>query len=144
MSGYLIGSQEANKRPLPPNAELAWWYQFYFATERGRLGYEQYRRDFAKLIWKTASPTWRFDEATFERSADPGEPSNIVDVVVHNYRWRLGVAGGESRYDDLERQLALGPPVIVPGSPSKATRTVLPIRRPPHTGRSSSVRTPTG
>ncbi len=114
VSGYLIGSQEANKRPLPPSAELAWWYQFYFATERGRLGYEQYRRDFAKLIWKTASPAWGFDDATFERSAASLENPDHVDIVVHNYRWRIGVAGGESRYDDLERQLALGPPITVP------------------------------
>ncbi len=114
VSGYLIGSQEANKRPLPPSAELAWWYQFYFATERGRLGYEQYRRDFAKLIWKTASPTWDFDDATFERSAASLDNPDHVDIVVHNYRWRIGVADGESRYDDLERQLALGPPITVP------------------------------
>jgi pimeloyl-ACP methyl ester carboxylesterase len=114
VSGYLIGSQEANKRPLPPSAELAWWYQFYFATERGRLGYEQYRRDFAKLIWKTASPTWDFDDATFERSAASLDNPDHADIVVHNYRWRIGVADGESRYDDLERQLALSPPITVP------------------------------
>jgi pimeloyl-ACP methyl ester carboxylesterase len=114
VSGYLIGSQEANKRPLPPSAELAWWYQFYFATERGRLGYEQYRRDFAKLIWKSASPTWDFDDATFDRSAASLENPDHVDIVVHNYRWRIGTADGEPRFDDLERRLAQAPPITVP------------------------------
>jgi pimeloyl-ACP methyl ester carboxylesterase len=114
VSGYLIGSQDANKRPLPPSAELAWWYQFYFATERGRLGYEQYRRDFAKLIWKSASPTWDFDDATFDRSAASLENPDHVDIVIHNYRWRIGGADGEPRYEDLERQLAQAPLITVP------------------------------
>ena len=67
VSGYLIGSQEANRMPLPPKAELQWWYQYYFATERGQAGYEKYTRDFAKLIWQIASPKWDFDDATFDR-----------------------------------------------------------------------------
>ena len=114
VSGYLIGSQSANVAPLPPPAELSWWYQFYFATERGRSGYDQYRRDFAKLIWHTASPKWSFDDETFERSAASFDNADHVDIVIHNYRWRLGLAPGESRYDDLEKQLATSPIITVP------------------------------
>ncbi|HEV7683949.1 MAG TPA: alpha/beta hydrolase [Pyrinomonadaceae bacterium] len=114
VSGYLIGSQAAGRMPLPPGAELQWWYQYYFATERGRAGYEKYRHDFAKLIWQTASPKWNFDEATFDRSAAALENPDHVAIVVHNYRWRLGLAEGESRYDDLERRLAAGPVITVP------------------------------
>jgi pimeloyl-ACP methyl ester carboxylesterase len=114
VSGYLIGSPEANKMPLPPMAELQWWYQFYFATERGRAGYEEYRHDFAKLIWQIASPKWDFDDATFDRSAASFENQDHVDIVIHNYRWRLGLAEGEPKYDDLERQLAEGPLISVP------------------------------
>jgi pimeloyl-ACP methyl ester carboxylesterase len=114
VSGYLIGSQEANQKPLPPKAELAWWYQFYFATERGRLGYEQYRREFAKLIWHTASPTWQFDDATFDRSAGSLENADHVDIVIHNYRWRIGIADGEPKYHDLEQRLAEGPAITIP------------------------------
>jgi pimeloyl-ACP methyl ester carboxylesterase len=114
VSGYLIGSQEANKAPLPPAAELAWWYQFYFATERGRLGYERNRHDFAKLIWKLASPQWRFDDATFDRSAASLDNLDHVAIVIHNYRWRLGLEKGEPRYDDLERRLAAAPVIGVP------------------------------
>ena len=114
VSGYLIGSQEANKAPLPPNAELAWWYQCYFATERGRAGYDKYRRPFARLIWQLASPKWDFDDATFDRSAESFDNPDHVSIVVHNYRWRLGLAEGESRYDDLERRLAAAPTVHVP------------------------------
>jgi pimeloyl-ACP methyl ester carboxylesterase len=113
VSGYLIGSREANRKPLPPSAELAWWYQFYFATERGRAGYDQYRHDFAKLIWQTASPKWAFDDATFDRSAASFENPDHVDIVIHNYRWRIGVADGEPRYDDLEARLANGPAITV-------------------------------
>jgi pimeloyl-ACP methyl ester carboxylesterase len=114
VSGYLIGSQAANQAPLPPSAELAWWYQFYFATERGRAGYDKYRREFAKLIWQTASPKWNFDDATFNRSAPSFDNADHVSIVIHNYRWRLGLADGEARYDDLERQLAGSPDIIVP------------------------------
>ena len=114
VSGYLIGSQAANTVPLPPKAELAWWYQFYFATERGHAGYEKYRRDFAKLIWQTASPTWRFDDATFDRSAASFDNPDHVPIVIHNYRWRLGLAEGESLYDDAEKRLAAGPVITVP------------------------------
>jgi pimeloyl-ACP methyl ester carboxylesterase len=114
VSGYLIGNQEANKAPLPPPAELSWWYQFYFATERGRLGYERYLSEFARLIWQTASPRWDFDDETFERSARSFENPDHVDIVIHNYRWRLGLADGERRYDDLERMLAEGPAITVP------------------------------
>jgi pimeloyl-ACP methyl ester carboxylesterase len=114
VSGYLIGSREANRKPLPPSAELTWWYQFYFATERGRAGYEQYRHDFARLIWQTASPRWKFDKATFDRSAAAFDNPDHVDIVIHNYRWRIGVADGEPKYDDLEVRLALGPLITVP------------------------------
>jgi pimeloyl-ACP methyl ester carboxylesterase len=114
VSGYLIGNQEANKAPLPPPAELSCWYQFYFATERGRLGYERYLSEFARLIWQTASPRWDFDDETFERSARSFENPDHVDIVIHNYRWRLGLADGERRYDDLERMLAEGPAITVP------------------------------
>jgi pimeloyl-ACP methyl ester carboxylesterase len=114
VSGYLIGNQEAGKIPLPPQAELQWWYQFYFATERGRAGYEKYRDDFAKLIWRLASPKWDFDEATFARSAASLANPDHVSIVIHNYRWRLGLAEGESRYDDLEKRLAASPVITVP------------------------------
>ena len=114
VSGYLIGSRDANKKPLPPQAELQWWYQFYFATERGRVGYETYRREFAKLIWQTASPQWRFDDATFDRSAASFDNPDHVNIVIHNYRWRLGLADGESTYDALENRLAVGPVIGVP------------------------------
>jgi pimeloyl-ACP methyl ester carboxylesterase len=114
VSGYLIGNQEVNKAPLPPAAELAWWYQFYFATERGRAGYEQYRHELAKLIWRTASPDWAFDDATFERSAPAFDNPDHVSIVIHNYRWRLGLAAGEPRYDELERRLAESPAITVP------------------------------
>src|SRR5262245_6017745 len=106
VSGYLIGSQEAGRMPLPPKAELQWWYQFYFATERGRAGYEKYRRDFSKLIWQLASPKWNFDDATFGRSAEAFDNPDHVAIVIHNYRWRLGLADGERKYDDLEKRLA--------------------------------------
>jgi pimeloyl-ACP methyl ester carboxylesterase len=114
VSGYLIGSPQANKAPLLPPAERAWWYQFYFATERGRAGYEKYRREFARLIWQTASPEWRFDEATFDRSATSLDNGDHVSIVIHNYRWRIGLAEGEAQYDDLEKQLADGPVITVP------------------------------
>ena len=114
VSGYLIGSRESNTRPLPPKAELAWWYQFYFATERGRAGYEQYRRDFARLIWQLASPQWAFDEATFARSAAAFDNPDHVSIVIHNYRWRLGLADGEPHYDDLEKRLAAASVITVP------------------------------
>ncbi len=114
VSGYLIGSQDANKIPLPPSAELQWWYQYYFATERGRAGYEKYRNDFTKLIWKTASPKWNFDDSVFEKTAASFINTDHVSIVVHNYRWRLGLAEGESKYDALEKQLAQFPVISVP------------------------------
>jgi pimeloyl-ACP methyl ester carboxylesterase len=114
VSGYLIGSPEANRVPLPPSAELQWWYQYYFATDRGRAGYDTYRRDFAKLIWQTASPKWDFDDATFDRSAASFDNPDHVSIVIHNYRWRLGLADGEPEYDDLEQRLAKGPVITVP------------------------------
>ncbi len=114
VSGYLIGSQAAGKLPLPPAAELQWWYQFYFATERGRAGYDRNRREFAKLIWHQASPRWSFDDATFDRSAASFENPDHVDIVVHNYRWRLGLAEGEPRYESLEARLAQAPTIGVP------------------------------
>jgi pimeloyl-ACP methyl ester carboxylesterase len=114
VSGYLIGSVEVGKRPLPPKAEHDWWYQFYFATERGRQGYEQNRRDFANLIWHEASPKWGFDDATFARSAASLDNPDHVAIVIHNYRWRMGVAEGEARYDDLEQRLAAAPVITIP------------------------------
>ena len=114
VSGYLIGSQDAGKLPLPPKAELQWWYQFYFATERGRLGYEKYRREFSRLIWQLASPKWSFDEATFERSAAAFDNPDHVAIVIHNYRWRQGLADGEAGYEHLEAKLAQGPAIAVP------------------------------
>jgi pimeloyl-ACP methyl ester carboxylesterase len=114
VSGYLIGSQKANEMPLPPKAELQWWYQYYFATERGRVGYDKYRHDFAKLIWQIASPKWNFDDATFDRSAASLDNPDHVAISIHNYRWRLGLAEGEARYDDLEKRLAQAPDIAVP------------------------------
>ncbi|MDX8490430.1 alpha/beta hydrolase [Mesorhizobium sp. VK22B] len=114
VSGYLIGNQQVGTLPLPPKAELQWWYQYYFATDRGRAGYEKYTRDFAKLIWQLASPQWNFDDATFERSAVAFDNPDHVSIVIHNYRWRLGLAEGEPKYDDLEKRLAQGPVITVP------------------------------
>jgi pimeloyl-ACP methyl ester carboxylesterase len=114
VSGYLIGGQEANRKPLPPQAELQWWYQYYFATERGRAGYEMYRKEFAKLIWQLASPKWQFDDATFARSAAAFDNPDHVAISIHNYRWRLGLAEGESRFDETESRLARLPAIQVP------------------------------
>jgi pimeloyl-ACP methyl ester carboxylesterase len=114
VSGYLIGSQQAGRLPLPPAAELQWWYQYYFATERGRAGYDHYRREFAKLIWRTASPKWNFDDATFDRSAASFDNPDHVQIVIHNYRWRLGLADGEPEFAELEERLARGPVIGVP------------------------------
>jgi pimeloyl-ACP methyl ester carboxylesterase len=114
VSGYLIGSQESGKMPLPPKDELQWWYQYYFATERGRAGYDKYRHDFSKLIWRIASPKWDFDDATFDRTAASFDNPDHVSIVIHNYRWRLGLAEGEPKYDDLEKRLADGPLIAVP------------------------------
>jgi len=114
VSGYLIGSQAAGKMPLPPEAELQWWYQFYFATERGRLGYDKNRHDFSKLIWQLASPKWKFDDATFDRTAASFENADHVNIVIHNYRWRLGLAEGEAKLDDIEKRLAEAPVISVP------------------------------
>jgi pimeloyl-ACP methyl ester carboxylesterase len=114
VSGYLIGNQQAGKQPLPPEAEYQWWYQFYFATERGRLGYEKNRHDFNKLIWKLASPQWKFDDATYDRSAAAFDNPDHVAIVIHNYRWRLGLADGEPKYDTVEQKLASGPAIAVP------------------------------
>lgn len=114
VSGYLIGSQEANTKPLPPTAELSWWYQFYFATERGRLGYQANTREFARLIWQTASPAWQFDDATFERSAAAFDNPDHVAITIHNYRWRLGLAEGEKKFAAYEQKLANGPLISVP------------------------------
>jgi pimeloyl-ACP methyl ester carboxylesterase len=114
VSGYLIGNQEAGKMPLPPQAEFEWWYQFYFATDRGRAGYDKYRREFSKLIWQIASPKWAFDDATFNRSATAFDNPDHVDIVIHNYRWRLGLVKGEPKFDDLEKRLATSPIITVP------------------------------
>jgi hypothetical protein len=114
VSGYLIGSQAAGKTPLPPKAELQWWYQFYFAADRGRAGYDKYWRDFSKLIWQLASPKWNFDDATFDRSAASFDNPDHVAIVIHNYRWRLGLAEGETKYDELETRLAESPAISLP------------------------------
>ncbi|MEU8183211.1 alpha/beta hydrolase [Micromonospora sp. NPDC049044] len=114
VSGYLIDGQASGRVPLPPKAELAWWYQYYFATERGREGYDRNRRDFARLIWRTASPKWSFDDATFDRSASAFDNPDHVDIVIHNYRWRLALAAGESQYDEVEQRLAAKPEITVP------------------------------
>jgi len=114
VSGYLIGNQQDGKLPLPPKAELQWWYQYYFATERGQDGYDKYRHDFAKLIWQLASPQWSFDDATFDRSAASFNNEDHVAIVIHNYRWRLGLVAGEAKYDDLEKRLAQSPAITVP------------------------------
>jgi pimeloyl-ACP methyl ester carboxylesterase len=114
VSGYLIGSQQAGRMPLTPQAELQWWYRYYFATERGAAGYDKYRREFSKLIWQIASPKWKFDDATFERSAAAFDNPDHVAIVIHNYRWRLDLARGEPRYDELEKRLAEGPVIAVP------------------------------
>lgn len=114
VSGYLIGSQAANRKPLPPQAEQSWWYQYYFATERGRAGYQENTRDFARLIWQTASPKWAFDDATFDRSAAAFDNPDHVAIVIHNYRWRLGLVEGEAQYDEMEAILATGPKISVP------------------------------
>jgi pimeloyl-ACP methyl ester carboxylesterase len=114
VSGYLIGGQAAGKDPLPPAAELQWWYQYYFATDRGRAGYDKYRHDFSKLIWQIASPKWNFDDATFDRSAAAFDNPDHVAIVIHNYRWRLDLAAGEPKYEDLEKRLAQGPVISVP------------------------------
>jgi pimeloyl-ACP methyl ester carboxylesterase len=114
VSGYLIGSQAAGAVPLPPEAEFQWWYQFYFATERGRAGYDKYRRAFAQLIWRLASPKWGFDQATFDRSAAAFDNPDHVEIVIHNYRWRQGLAPGEPRYDGIEARLAQAPTIAVP------------------------------
>jgi pimeloyl-ACP methyl ester carboxylesterase len=114
VSGYLIGNPEVNKKPLPPKAELDWWYQFYFATERGRLGYAAHTHDFARLIWETASPTWKFDDATFNRSAASLDNADHVAITIHNYRWRLGLAEGEAKYKAFEKKLAMAPAITIP------------------------------
>jgi pimeloyl-ACP methyl ester carboxylesterase len=114
VSGYLIGNQEVAGIPLPPQAELQWWYQFYFATERGRAGYDKYRHEFSKLIWQLASPKWKFTDASFERTAAAFDNPDHVDIVIHNYRWRLGLAKGEPQYEELEKRLAKAPVITVP------------------------------
>jgi pimeloyl-ACP methyl ester carboxylesterase len=114
VSGYLIGSPADNKTPLPPKAEFPWWYQYYFATDRGKLGYAQYTRDFNKLVWQTASPKWNFDDATYDRTAASFNNPDHVAIVIHNYRWRLGLAEGEPQYADLEKKLSRGPVITVP------------------------------
>ncbi len=114
VSGYLIGNQDVGRLPLPPQAEHEWWYQFYFATERGRTGYEKYREEFSKLIWRIASPKWEFDDATFNRSAAAFDNPDHVDIVIHNYRWRIGAAEGEPKYAEFEKRLARSPVITVP------------------------------
>ena len=131
VSGYLIGSQKANEAPLPPKAELAWWYQYYFATARGRAGYDMYRHDFNKLIWQLASPKWNFDDATYDRTAASFNNPDHVSIVIHNYRWRLGLAPGEAKYDGLEANSLDFPSLRCPQSPSKAMPTARPIQTQP-------------
>ena len=144
VSGYLIGSPEAGRMPLPPKAELEWWYQFYFATERGRAGYEKYRRDFSKLIWRIASPQWAFDDATFDRSAASFDNPDHVAIVIHNYRWRLGLAEGEAKYAELEKRLAEFPVIAVPTITLEGDANGAPHPDPAPTRRSSQANTSTG
>ncbi|MDQ0966629.1 pimeloyl-ACP methyl ester carboxylesterase [Flavobacterium sp. W4I14] len=132
VSGYLIGSQELNQKPLLPKAELSWWYQFYFATERGRLGYEANRKDFAKLIWQTASPEWKFTDAAFEKSAVELDNPDHVAIVIHNYRWRLGLAEGEAQYDKYEKILATFPAITVPSITLEGNANGAPHGNPDH------------
>jgi hypothetical protein len=143
VSGYLIGSQEVGKMPLPPQAELQWWYQYYFATERGRVGYDRYRRDFSRLIWKIASPKWNFDDATFDRSAPAFENPDHVAVVIDNYRWRLGLSRGDSKYEDLEKRSPRFRQFRCRPSRWKVTRTVRRIRTLTCTPKSSRANTNT-
>jgi pimeloyl-ACP methyl ester carboxylesterase len=114
VSGYLVTDLAANKLPLPPQGEYAWWYQYYFATERGRLGYDKYRRDFAKLIWKIVSPKWTFDDPTFDRTAAAFDNPDHVSIVIDNYRWRLGLSASVPKYDALEAKLQQAPAITVP------------------------------
>lgn len=132
VSGYLIGSQELNQKPLSPKAELSWWYQFYFATERGRLGYEANRKDFAKLIWQTASPEWKFTNTVFEKSAVELDNPDHVAIVIHNYRWRLGLADGEAKYDKYEKTLATFPEITVPSITLEGDANGAPHGNPDH------------
>ncbi|HEV7691088.1 MAG TPA: alpha/beta hydrolase [Hyphomonadaceae bacterium] len=141
VSGYLIGSQAANRAPLPPASELAWWYQFYFATERGAAGYKANTRDFAKLIWTSASPKWRFDDATFARSAAALDNPDHVDIVIHNYRWRLGLAQGEAKHDARRSAWRRARRFLFPPSRWRATQTALLIRTPLRTRRNSPAPT---
>lgn len=131
VSGYLISSQAAGQAPLPPEAELSWWYQYYFSTDRGRRGYAQYRREFARLIWLLASPRWRFDEAEFVRSAAALDTPDHVDVVIHNYRWRLGLAEGDPRLQDIETRLAAGPSISTPTITLEGDANSAPHPEPP-------------
>jgi pimeloyl-ACP methyl ester carboxylesterase len=144
VSGYLIGSREANRMPLPPQAELEWWYQYYFATDRGRAGYEKYRREFVRLIWQIASPKWRFADATFDLTVKSFDNPDHVNVVIHNHRWRLGLAEGESKYDDLETQLATAPVITVTTITLEGDANVAPHPALPRTPRTSPGSTNTG
>jgi len=143
VSGYLLANPDANKQPLPPAAEYQWWYQYYFSTERGVLGYDKYRRDFGKLIWRLASPKWDFDDATFDRTAVSFENPDYVAIVIHNYRWRLGLAQGERQYDELEARLAAGPVIGFRRSRWKAMQTGHRTPPLPPTARSFRVSTST-
>ena len=114
VSGYIIINLESNLKPLPPKAELGWWYQYYFATERGKSGYAQNTYEFNKQIWKLASPLWNFDKATYDQSAQSFDNPDHVAIVIHNYRWRQSTEAGEAKYDSLEKKLALRPTIKVP------------------------------
>jgi pimeloyl-ACP methyl ester carboxylesterase len=115
VSGYLVGDPAAAKvTPLPPKPAFAFWYRYYFATDVGRAGYAKYLHDFNKLIWQTASPKWNFDDATYDRSAASFDNPDHVDIVIHNYRWGLGLADGERKYDDLDKRLVATPQITVP------------------------------
>jgi pimeloyl-ACP methyl ester carboxylesterase len=114
VSGYLVGSQAAWANPLPPSAEVPWWYAFYFSTERGKAGYAKYTKDFNRLIWQLASPRWAFDDATFERTAKAFENPDFVHISLHNYRWYMRLEQGESKYDELEARIATFPTISLP------------------------------
>lgn len=116
VGGYLVVDLVANLKPLAAAAEHNWWYQYYFATERGRLAMEDrdLRRELTRFVWTTVSPTWHFDDATFDRAATAFDNPDHPAIVIHNYRWRLSLAEGEPRYAGLERRLAARPVVRVP------------------------------
>src|SRR5258705_8638540 len=114
IGGYNVQNTVTPSPPASAKAERSYWYQWYFNTERGRRGLEQNRRDICRLLWEEWSPTWRFDQATFDRTAPSFDNSDFVAVVIHSYRHRHGNAPGDGRLDAIERRLAESPAITVP------------------------------